>query len=131
VLVSAPLAGWLSDRLGSRRIVFSLPFLALGALLLLPFRVAGWQIYIVMAFLGLLSGAIPTATFAAAPEVMKKPQWAGMGLAVIMLGQNLGTLIGPVLFGELVKTQGWVSAGYWMILVCLIGFLAGWRVKVR
>jgi hypothetical protein len=73
---------------------------------LLPFGATGWQIYAVLALLGLVTGAIPTATFAAAPEVMRKPQWAGMGLAVIMVGQNLGLLIGPVLFGSFVRDLG-------------------------
>jgi MFS family permease len=131
VLFSAPLAGWLSDRIGSRRLVFSLPFLGIAVLMLLPFRVTGWQIYALMATLGLVAGANPTATFAAAPEVMQKPQWAGMGLGVIMLGQNLGILIGPVLFGSLVRSLSWVVAGYALIPVCLLGFVCAWLVKVR
>jgi MFS family permease len=131
VLISAPLAGWLSDRIGSRRLVFSLPFLAIAVLFLLPFRATGWQIYAVLALLGLVAGAIPTATFAAAPEVMRKPQWAGMGLAVIMVGQNLGLLIGPVLFGSFVRDLSWVAAGYTLVPVCLIGFVGAWLVKVR
>jgi MFS family permease len=131
ILISAPLAGWLSDHIGSRRLVFSLPFLAVAILLVLPFRVTGWQIYAVLALLGLVAGANPTATFAAAPEVMRKPQWAGMGLAVIMVGQNLGLLIGPVLFGSFVRDLGWVTSGYTLIPVCLLGFVSAWLVKVR
>jgi MFS family permease len=131
ILLSAPLAGWLSDRIGSRRLVFSLPFLAVAVLLLLPFRVTGWQIYTVLALLGLVAGANPTATFAAAPEVMRKPHWAGMGLAVIMVGQNLGLLVGPVLFGSFVRDLGWAAAGYTLIPVCLLGFVSAWLVRVR
>lgn len=131
VLLSAPLAGWLSDRIGSRRLVFSIPFLAIAVLMLLPFRLIGWQIYALMALLGLVAGAIPTATFAAAPELMKKPQWAGIGMGVIMLGQNLGTLIGPVMFGSLVRDLNWVLAGYALVPVCLLGFATAWLVKVR
>ena len=131
VLVSAPLAGWLSDRIGSRRLVFSLPFLALAVLLIFPFRVTGWAIIAVAIIQGLIAGAIPTATFAAAPEVMRKPQWAGLGLAVILIGQNLGQLIGPVLFGQLVNSLGWVSAGNLLVAVCLIGFVSAWMVKIR
>jgi MFS family permease len=131
VLISAPLAGWLSDRIGSRRLVFSLPFLVIAVLLLLPFRATGWQIYAVLALLGMVAGANPTATFAAAPEVMRKPQWAGMGLAVIMVGQNLGILIGPVLFGSFARDLSWVTAGYALIPFCLLGFLSAWLVRVR
>lgn len=131
VIAGAPLAGWVSDRIGSRRLMFSLPFLLIALMLLLPFRVIGWQIPALMVIQGLVIGAVPTATFAAAPEVMRRPEWAGLGLAVILLGQNLGNLIGPVLFGELVSSLGWLTAGYLMIPVSLIGFISAWMVKVR
>jgi len=131
VLFSAPAAGWLSDRIGSRRLVFSLPFLGIAALFIFPFRVTGWQIITVMIVQGLLVGAIPTATFAAASEVMRKPEWAGLGLAVVLIGQNIGQLLGPILFGEIVERSGWVMAGYLLIPFCLVGFVSGWMVKVR
>ena len=131
VLFSAPAAGWLSDRIGSRRLVFSLPFLGLAVLFLFPFHVTGWQIIAVTAAQGLIVGAIPTATFAAAAEVMRKPEWAGLGLAVVLVGQNLGQLLGPIFFGEIVKSSGWAMAGYLMIPFCLVGFISGWMVKIR
>jgi len=131
VLVSAPLAGVISDRIGSRRLVVALPFLVLAVLFIFPFRVSGWQITAVMVVQGLAAGAIATATFAAAPEVMRKPQWAGLGLAVILVGQNLGQLIGPVLLGELIGRVGWVAAGYALIPICLLGFASAWLVRVR
>ena len=79
----------------------------------------------------LAAGAIATATFAAAPEVMRKPQWAGLGVAVIIIGQNLGQLIGPILLGDLISRVGWVTAGYTLIPVCLLGFASAWFVRVR
>ena len=110
ILFSAPAAGWLSDRIGSRRLVFSLPFLAAAVLFIFPFQVTGWQIIVFMILQGLIIGAIPTATFAAAPEVMRKPEWAGLGLAVVLIGQNLGQLLGPIFFGEMVE-QIWLGDG--------------------
>jgi nitrate/nitrite transporter NarK len=131
ILISAPLAGWLSDRIGSRKRVLTIPFLITAVLLLLPFKVVGWQIYVFMSLLGFVAGAVPTATFAAAPEVMKNPQLAGLGLAVIMVGQNLGMFVAPILFGKLVESLSWAAAGYWLIPMALLGFVAGWLVKVR
>jgi MFS family permease len=131
VLFSAPLAGVVSDRIGSRRLVVALPFLALAVLMIFPFRVSGWQITAVMVIQGLAAGAIATATFTAAPEVMRKPQWAGLGLAVILIGQNLGQLVGPVVVGQLINSVGWVAAGYALIPVCLLGFASAWLVRVR
>lgn len=57
----------------------------------------GWQLYAFLIVLGLVIGAIPTATFAAAPEIMGKPELAGIGLAVVIMCQNLGMFVGPVL----------------------------------
>jgi MFS family permease len=131
ILFSAPAAGWLSDRIGSRRLVFSLPFLAIAALLFFPFHVTGWQIIVIMVLQGIFVGAIPTATFAAAPEIMRKPEWAGLGLAVVLIGQNLGQLLGPIFLSEMIGNLGWVMAGYLLIPFCLIGFISGWMVKVR
>lgn len=130
-LGSVPLAGWLSDRIGSRRLVFAIPFLVTAALMTLPFNVTGWALYAFVFLLGLISGATPTATFAAAPEIMGNPQMAGIGLAVVSIGMNLGIVIGPVLFGMLVEMVGWAIAGYALVPICLLGFAAGWIVKVR
>jgi nitrate/nitrite transporter NarK len=131
VLVSAPLAGWLSDRIGSRKLVMAIPFLLIGVSMLFPFRVTGWQLYALMIFQGLVAGAAPTATFAAAPEVMRRPEWAGLGMAVVLVGQNLGQLIGPLAFGQAVSALGWVTAGYLLIPFCILGFFAAWMVRVR
>ncbi len=131
VLFSAPLAGVLSDRIGSRRLVFSIPFLFIAVMFLLPFHLSGWQLYVYMILLGLIIGAIPTATFAAAPEIMGKPELVGIGLAVIMMCQNLGMVVGPILFGVMAESFGWAVAGYAMIPLALAGFVLAWRVKVR
>lgn len=131
VLFSAPAAGWLSDRLNSRRLLIAIPFLAVAILLWFPFLVHGIGIVLLMAIQGLLIGAIPTATFAAAPEVMKKPQWAGLGLAVVLFGQYVGQLVGPLVFGELVLRFDWFFAGLLLIPASLLGFLSAWKVRVR
>jgi len=81
--------------------------------------------------LGIIAGPVPTAIFAAVPEVMGRPQLAGIGMAVMALGQNLGMFIEPVLFGKLVEMTGWAGAGYILIPICLLGVVAGWLVKVR
>ena len=51
----------------------------------------------------------------------------------IDLRQRIGLpgVLGPLLLGLLVQSMGWVSAGYWLIPVSLIGFVASWLVKVR
>ncbi len=131
VLFAAPLAGWLSDRIGSRRLIIALPFLPVAVTLLFPFVATGWLLVAVLFIQGLVVGASPTAAFAATPEVMRKPQWTGLGLSVLLLGQYVGQLVGPMLFGLLIARLGWAGAGYAMIPLCLAGFASGWLVRVR
>lgn len=131
VIFFAPLAGILSDKIGSRKLVFTVPFLVVAIMMLFPFTITGWLIPAWMILLGVIAGAIPTAIFSAAPEIMGKPQLAGYGMAVIMLGQNLGMFLGPLIVGPLIENVGWASAGYWMIPALLLGLVTGWLVKVR
>jgi nitrate/nitrite transporter NarK len=131
IVFSAPAAGLLADRLGSLRKVMALPFLGAAILFLFPFKATGSQIIVLMILQGLILGAIPTATFAATPEVMRRPEWAGIGLAILLIGQSVGQLLGPIFFGEVVQASGWVMAGYLMIPIWLIGFISSWMVKVR
>lgn len=131
VLISAPLAGWLSDAIGSRKLVLTIPFLVVSGLMFFPFRLVGWQIVVFLMLLGFIAGAVPTATFAAAPELMASPKLAGLGLAVVMVGQNAGMFLAPVLFGALVEANGWIVAGYWLIPFALLGLVTGWLVQLR
>jgi predicted MFS family arabinose efflux permease len=130
-IASCPLGGWISDRIGSRKLVYTVAFLLVAAMWLLPFKIAGWLMPAFAVVLGIVAGPVPTATFAAVPEVMGRPQLAGIGMAVMALGQSLGMFIGPVLFGKLVEMAGWAAAGYMLIPICLLGVVAGWLVKVR
>jgi len=131
IIFSAPAAGLLADRIGSLRLVMAIPFLGAAVLFLFPFKVTGSQIIIFMILQGLVIGAIPTATFAATPEVMRRPEWAGLGLAILLIGQSIGQILGPIFFGEVVLRSGWVMAGYLMIPIWVLGFISSWMVKVR
>jgi predicted MFS family arabinose efflux permease len=126
-LFSSPLTGWLSDRIGSRRPLFALPFLLLALMLTLPFEIdAGW-IRAFMVFFGLVTGGIPMAAFALVPDVVPDARLVPLGMAILVMGQNLGMVVGPVLFGGLVETVGWTMAGYALIPVALLGFGAAWQ----
>ena len=130
-LVVSPLSGWISDRIGSRKLVLIVPSLALVVMPLFPFSISGWMIPVYMILQGVIIGAIPTAAFASVPELMGNPQLVGIGMAVMAFSQNLGIIIGPTLFGILVETGGWVTAGYALIPFAIIGAITAWLVKVR
>jgi MFS family permease len=128
---TSPLSGVISDRIGSRKKVVAIPLALMGALCLFPFHASGWTIPAVMILMGVFLGPIPTATFAAVPEVVSSPRLIGLGMGVVALGQNVGMVIGPAMFGKLADSMGWAVAGYTMIPVCAIGVTAILLARVR
>lgn len=131
VILAAPLAGWLSDKIGSPKRVILVSFVALAGFMVFPFTITGGFISASMVALGIIAGSLPTATFAAVPQVMGKGHLGGIGIGVVMVGQNLGQLLGPVIFSSLVESTGWVAAGTWTIPVLMLGFAAIWFTRFR
>jgi len=136
---SAPGGGYISDKIGSRKTVVLISYAVMTLTFLVPFSLApGWQIPVYMLVFGLFGGPIAPILLAAVPEVSKKPQLIGIGMACSAVCQNVGMYMGPSLFirivaakGGVLETPAWAAAGYWMIPICLIGMIAVWRIKVR
>lgn len=130
-IFSGPAGGYISDRLGKRKIMILIPYILMAVTFVLPFTVTGWMIPMYMIIFGIVGGPIAPILLAAVPEVARKPQLIGIGMSVAALGQNIGMYVGPTLFSRVQEVQGWATAGYWMIPVCLVGIIATWKLKVR
>jgi MFS family permease len=131
-IVGCPLMGLLSDRIGSRKKVYTSALLILAVLWLLPYHLSGAAIPLFLVVFGTVAGALPTMIFASLPEVMRRPELAGIGMGGVVTLQNLGLLLGPVMFGRIVQVSGnWALAGYAMIPITLTAVVVGWLVDVR
>lgn len=130
-IFSAPAGGVLSDRMGSRK----KPYLAGFALAIVLLPLAGalgvTGLIVLVVVQGLVFGLIPTNIFAAAVQAAEDERESGMAMAMIMVGQNGGMLLGPVIFGGLVERAGWAAAFASLSVLAALGLLAGWRAKVR
>ncbi len=131
ILFSSPLAGALSDKIGSRKFLLTYPFLIYIILYLFPFALPSPAIPFWLVFMGMMGGLIPTASFSAAPEIMNDPRLAGLGMAVVITGQNLGMFSGPIIFSIFQINFGWKTAGLLLIPFLLLGFSMGRLIKVR
>jgi len=131
-VLSAPGGGYISDRLGKRKIMVLIPYILMTLTFLFPFTVTGWMIPLYMIVFGLVGGPIAPVLLAAVPEVAKKTQYIGIGMGVAALGQNLGIYLGTSQFPRIqAAADSWAVAGYWMIPICLIGIIATLFIKVR
>jgi MFS family permease len=139
-VITAPLGGYISDRLGKRKIMILVPYILMTVMFLFIFKVTGAMIPLYLFVFGIVGGPIATVCLAAVPEVARKIQFIGIGMAVAALGQNIGMYLGPWLFGKIldqlatptgVDIAAYVTGGYWMIPICLVGIIATLFIKVR
>ena len=130
-IFSGPAGGVLSDRIGSRKKPYLLGFAAAIILLPLTGALAGAALILLMIVNGLVMGLIPTTIFAGAVEAAGDERQGGAAMAVVMVGQNGGMLVGPVIVGALAQGAGWPAAFISTGIMAAVGLLAGWRARVR
>jgi len=131
-LVSCPLAGWISDKLGSRRGICLIPMVLMAFLFPLSSSVPVEMFLLLAIALGFIGGFVPPGVFSAAVEVVGDERLSGMAMAVILIGQNAGMLLGPLLFGWMVGSLGgWQVAFGVLAPISALGALAAWLSKMR
>jgi predicted MFS family arabinose efflux permease len=130
-IFSGPGGGYISDRLGKRKIMVLIPYILMTLTFLFPFTVTGSLIPLYAIVFGIVGGPLAAVLLASVPEVAKKPQYIGIGMSVAIFGQNIGMYISGALFPRIQLAAGWEAAGYWMIPICLIGIIATFFIKVR
>ena len=128
---TGPGGGYISDRLGKRKIMILIPYILMTITFLFPFSVTGSLIPLYVIVLGIVNGPLAAVLLAAVPEVAKKPQYIGAGMAAAIFGQNIGIFLCGEIFPKIQVAAGWEAAGYWMIPICLIGIIATLFTKVR
>ena len=74
--------------------------------------------YAIAFFTGCFLGAAPAVFFAIPPFVARSPRTVGAASALIVLGQNLGTLVIPTAVGAILDASGYHTAAIVMGCLC-------------
>jgi MFS family permease len=108
--ISVPLAGWLIDRYGARKVILPATVMFGSALLLAKILSAGiWQFYLFCVSLGvLLSGGGPVPYGSVISYWFDRRR--GLALGLMMLGIGFGAIIMPSLAQPLIARFGWRNA---------------------
>ena len=103
-IVSGPLWGMVSDRIGRKPMFVRTLFCAAATIVIVAAAQAPWQVALAFVVQGLLSGFIPAAT--ALMSVSVPEERMSSGLSLVTGGQYLGTTLGPALGAVLVVFFG-------------------------
>ena len=85
------------------------------------------MLIVLVAAQGLFLSVTPPNIFAAAVETGRETGGSGLAMAVVMMAQNAGVLLGPLLFGLLVGASGGWALGLRQPAGHLLARRAGWR----
>jgi predicted MFS family arabinose efflux permease len=127
-------SGFLLKKLGNHLVVFLVP--ALFFIVVWPVFTSSSLIMLVgnAVILGLFSGFTPTIVFASAPLLAKRKESIGIAMSIVIIGENVGVLIGPEVFGLLRQWTGAFTAGFWSLsiasVVMMIASIQIWRSGV-
>lgn len=131
-IIAGPAGGLISDRIGSRKRVYLFGLVAAALILPLTGAASLPVLVVLVAAQGLLLSVTPPNIFAAAVEAGRETGGSGLAMAVVIAGQNVGVLVGPLIFGALAESAGgWGLAFASLPIICLLGVWAGARAKVR
>jgi predicted MFS family arabinose efflux permease len=129
--VGSVASGLIGDRIGSRRRVFTVALLLSAPMLVSPYVLTGAALAMALLVFGVVTGATPSAIFSSVPDAVPHPRLAGAGMAGIMLGQNAGFVVGPILFAALLPGLGWAGAAAASGILVVLAAIIGWRARVR
>ncbi|RPJ11434.1 MAG: MFS transporter [Deltaproteobacteria bacterium] len=130
-IMACPTAGWISDRIGSRKVICVIPLILMGFLFPL-ISSAGEDIFLVLAAaIGFIGGFVPPGVFSAGVEAVGEERLGGMAMAVIQIGQNSGMLLGPLIFGWAMQSWGWQAAFWILAPVSMLGAVSGWIARMK
>lgn len=131
-ILGYPVAGWVSDRTRSRRLVCVVPLMAFLILWPLASAAGGTLFSLLARLIAFLAGFPPTGIFSAGAEAVREENLRGMAMGVIQIGQNVGLLLGPLAFGSIVQFfGGWHMAFWALVPVTALGVVAGWSAKME
>jgi MFS family permease len=134
-LISNALAGFISDRLGTRKwpMVVGFAFMIIGTWIIFDYMNSIPLLMVGVICAGLFPGAISACASAAIPELIPNKQDHGYGMAVLGFGAGAGSFIGGLALGYLNPIfGGWELAAHVLIVpLLIIGLICCLFIKVR
>jgi MFS family permease len=112
-LVSGPVFGTLSDKLGRKTGLIIVFFLQMLSYLLVASKLPGASLYLSIVFYGIVAWSIPSIMAAAVGDYVGARK-AGQAFGLITFIFGFGQIIGPAVAGILAEKTGSFSSSFYM-----------------
>lgn len=124
-MLMGPLSGWVSDRTGSKRILCLAPMCVSILLCPLAALIQSEHVLIFLITLGCVLGFVPTCVFLAGAATVRDDRLRGLAMSALVVGLDMGMLLGPPYFGWVVESTGEWGLGFWALVpFAIVGTLA-------
>ena len=121
-VISSPLFGSLSDKMGRCKPLYLLAMVVMGPCTLILLTQTGPLMWVGAIVMGLVGLGGPVMCLTSYINVLGRPELMSIGMGVLMLVQSLGQFLGtwlvPMLLGP--EMSSWMFAG---IVMCIIGLI--------
>jgi len=133
IIALSPLAGRLTDYLGSCKWLIAASLLEVIILLFIAFSGILPLAWMFILAVSLAASALPTAVFAIMPKLAKTPEATGIAMGAIVFCAHSAILIGTGIFGSLkAALGGWQeTALFFLMPVVVIGFVFSLLIKEK
>ncbi|MBR5259958.1 MAG: MFS transporter [Eggerthellaceae bacterium] len=125
-VISSPLFGTLSDKMGRCKPLYILALLVMGPCTLILLTQTGPLMWVGAIVMGLIGLGGPVMCLTSYINVLGRPELMSIGMGVLMMvqsiGQFLGTWLVPILLGP--DMSAWMTTGIVMCVIGLIGTAA-------
>ncbi len=130
-IVGCPMAGIISDMIGSRKLVCIVPMLIMAPAIPMAFHAGLGLLIPLLMVVGFVAAFVPTGALSAVPDLAPDPRLSGMAMAIVQIGQNVGMLLGPLTVGSIAGAAGWQVAILALAPVSLLGAASAWVTRMR
>ena len=122
-----PITGYLSDRLGKRRLLIASSALVMAAFFFLIPSATVKSLVLIIGLLGLTSAFIAPSVFALSSEILDEKS-GGLGFGILNTSVNIGIVVGPLLVGYVIdvtysKTAIFSVMAAFVIVTTLLCFI--------
>lgn len=130
-IVASPIAGIVSDKLGTRKwiIVVALALMTVAFWFAFSFT-SEVEMWVTVAVLGIFSAAVATCTMSFVPDIARNPAAVGLGMSALVFANGLGSFLGGMALGWLLPSFGWATGSQILLIpLMLIALVAVLLIK--